>query len=273
MNNPSTIRKAIEDQFNSLLKSRPIIPQLNNPSAYGHSAGDVIEEWVKSQLIINKWVVYSPNDFLSNIFNLLKEPVKIVEFLDKMWWRKLLVSKGHLTDFNDSKPIKKRQQEGADLVLFYGVDIIKDCDKIILINTKSHEDSRKSRDPNIMSAQRLVEYFNYIASNTNREDMLKSAELWFLGVDYTVSSNGGLVQKVNIKDLFKLDVVKIPQINFDAAIQIQWHVGNMVEKSQTKKEFVLDLAGEFMKRWIKHSQSKQTKYERIVQSIQTNLSN
>ncbi|MEK6860684.1 MAG: hypothetical protein AABY07_01815, partial [Nanoarchaeota archaeon] len=156
MNDPLSIKKSIESQFSNLLKSKiQIIPQLNNPSAYGHSAGDIIEEWVKSQLVINKWVVYSPNDFLSSIFNSLKEPAKIVRFLDDQWWAKLLVLRGHLTDFNEGKQIKRRQQEGADLVLFYGEDLIKEPEKVILINTKSHEDSRKSRDPNIMSAQRL----------------------------------------------------------------------------------------------------------------------
>lgn len=103
--------------------------------------------------------------------------------------------------------------------------------------------------------------------------MLKNAELWFLGVDYTVASEGGQVKKINIKELFKLEVAKIPQINFDAAIQIQWHVSNMIEKNQTKREFVLNLVNEFMKRWTRHSESKQKKYEKIAQSIKTNLSN
>lgn len=215
--------------------------------------------------------MYFPNEVVSEIFNSIKDMSKIKEFLENTFWGKLLVTKKQFEDFEDNKPIRRWQQEGADLVLFYGKDLIKEPNKIILLNVKSHESSRKSRDSNIMSAQRLLEYLDYLINKSNGEELLNFTELWFVGVNYHTTEKGGKIVGIYVKDLFKLDTSLIPQINFDAAIQIQWHVENMIEKEQANKEFALNLSDEFIKRWEKHSKQKQNKYKILTDRIKKGL--
>lgn len=281
-NDVSDIRRVVERCFAEVFKDKnklKIEGDITNES-YGHSAGTPIEEWAKRNLQEGTdFTIYYPNEFLSIIFRELKDPHNIESFLDTVWWGKLLFTKEQLKDFMAGEEVKRWQQEGADLVLLYDGNIIKNPDKVILINVKSHLATRQSRPPNIMSAQRLLEYFDYILAKEDGRKLLSQAELWFLGISYIIesarsgaSANRAVVSSVALKELFKLDVEKIPQINFDAAIQIQWHVEDMKEVMQTKDIFVGNLADEFIERWRHHSSAKESKYEKLIQSIKGHLS-
>lgn len=268
------IKALVEKRFSQIIKTKENlkIKGIINPDAYGHSAGTPIEEWVREHIEKETdYKVFYPNELLLIVFKSLKEKGKIIEFLEDIWWGKLLFTKEQLVSFLLNKGVKRWQQEGADLVLFYGTDIMAEPHKIVLINVKSHESSRQSRAPNIMSAQRLLEFFEYTLAKEKGSDILDEVELWFLGVTYDIIDDEAKVNGVAIKDLFKLDVAKIPQINFDAAIQIQWHVEDMKEIKQTKQQFVLSLTDEFLKRWTHHSKSKQAKYEELVKNIKDKL--
>jgi hypothetical protein len=284
-NDVSEIRRIVERCFTETLKDKGKlkIEGVITDESYGHSAGTPIEEWAKRNLQRGTdFTIYYPNEALARIFKELKDPRKIESFLDAVWWGKLLFTKEQLKDFMAGKEVKRWQQEGADLVLLYDSDITKNPDKVILINVKSHLATRQSRPPNIMSAQRLLEYFDYILAKGDGRKLLSQAELWFLGVSYAIESTQGevggvainkaVVSSVALRDLFKLDVEEIPQINFDAAIQIQWHVEDMKEVKQTKDTFVANLADEFIERWRHHSSAKESKYEKLIQSIKKHLS-
>lgn len=266
------LRKSIEKLFTTVLKNNnklKIVGDINE-EAYGHTAGTPIEDWAKICLE-TEFKVYYPNEILLEIFKIFKKAKDIIKFLDTIWWSKLLFTKKQLTDFLNGDEVKRWQQEGADLVLFYGEKLITDSNKVILINVKSHNSSRESRAPNIMSAQRLLEFFDYTLSKSDGQNRLDQMELLFLGVDYVTSGNQATVNKIHIKDLFKLDIKEMPLINFDAAIQIQWHVKDMKEINQTKKAFILNLSDEFIKSWNHHRESKQVKYEKLVKDIRNKL--
>jgi putative N-acetylmannosamine-6-phosphate epimerase len=95
-----------------------------------------------------------------------------------------------------------------------------------------------------------------------KPEVLDKVNLWFIGIYYRQSENHTIIEDVYIKDFFKLDVKKIPVINFDAAIQIQWHVKDMVEiEDQDKLTFIEKLADTFMEQWQGHVKGKQEKYE------------
>ena len=272
MDRSDEIKEKVMGQLDEIVSKDVFIKSLNDPEAYGHSAGTPLEYWVKEQLSDKGWKVYFPNEFLSEIFDGLKELAAIKDFLKCVFWEKLLITKKQFEDFEQGKPLKRWQQEGADLVLFYGSNLIKEPNKVILLNVKSHELSRKSRDPNIMSAQRLIEFIKSLWNKKDGEKLLESVRLWFIGVNYAATEKGGKIKCIFVKDLFKLDVSKIPQINFDAAIQIQWHVENMIEKEQTNQEFALSLSKEFIERWDKHSIQKGNKYREITDGIKRRLS-
>ncbi|MCW1311456.1 MAG: HincII family type II restriction endonuclease [Candidatus Aenigmatarchaeota archaeon] len=262
--------KQIEKEISS---KRIIIKEIARADVYGHEAGMPFEEWVKSFLTRNKWQAFYPNEFIVKYFDCLeKSEETILKYLDDVWWSTLLVTKQQIINYLSGKQVNRWQQEGADLILFYGDNLCKDSEKVILINVKSHKISRASRPPNIMSAQRLLEFFHEIIIKKDYKKTLSKLDLWFLGIYWEASETGAIIKEAHIKDLFKLDISKIPQINFDAAIQIQWHVKDMIEKEQTRSEFIMNLAETFINQWKHHSTQKQQKYEKLVSDIRRKLS-
>jgi len=269
---PEDIRKEIEKQFEAILRNGKQLTIEVEEDAYGHLAGTRVEEWVRQRLTEQNWQIFYPNTFLEKLFSKIgKDEDRIKRALSENWWGSLLATRGQIIDFLNNRPIGRWQQEAGDLILFYGDDILN-SEKAILLNVKSHNISRKSRPPNIMSAQRLLEFLYEIVVQKRFDDRLDKVQLWFVGVGYMVEKSIANVQEVNLKDLFKLDTSRIPQINFDAAIQIQWHVKDMVEIKQTKKEFIKNLAKTFLEQWRRHAQGKEQKYAKLVQGIEKALS-
>ena len=277
MLNPINIRRKIEEEFRNVSQNgeRRKIGGFEKRDAYGHEAGMPIEEWVKRNLERIDWgdqrvYAYFPNEFLSVVFSRIgKDRSRIEKVVQQAWWGPLLVSKRQIREFMSGKTVRRWQQEGADIILFYGRDLVKDLDEVVLINVKSHDVSRASRPPNIMSAQRLLEFFSNLLQNAYFVSKIDKVNLWFLGVYYTVTSGGAIADDVHVRDLFMLDLDKLPQINFDAAIQIQWHVKNMLEIEQDKLTFIESLADTFIEQWRNHSGRKEEKYESLVGSIKT----
>lgn len=268
---PNDMREKIQPEFDTLLKEEQIISEIKDNDAYGHKAGDHIEDWLIEILGKNEWEVYPTHIFLEKVFSKIgKDGKKILESLKDVWWGKILPTKKQITAFVNGEKARKHQQAWADFVLVTDdkfFDDFKDLNKIILVNAKSHESSRDSRDPNIMSAQRLLQFLHTITKLPDYQEIIGDVNYWFIGVVYSATDKGGIIESISIKDLFKLDVSKIPQINFDAAIQIQWHVENMVEKEQTKIEFIKNLSESFLEQWKKHSERKTKKYNALVKEI------
>jgi len=219
--------------------------------------------------------VYFPDEFLREVFsNIGRDENKIKRVLQKTWWGfkferdRLLVTEKQIRSFTRNGIIGRWQQEAGDIVLFYGDEIPTDIiNEIILLNVKSHYIKRESRPPNIMSAERLLKFFNSLLNRDDAYEMLEKVNLWFVGVSYDMTSTGAIASSVHIRDLFLLDLSKLPQINFDAAIQIQWHVKDMIEIVQDKFTFVEKLADTFMEQWQRHAKSKQEKYEKLAKNL------
>lgn len=276
------IRKIIEREFKEVLKNprRKSIPILRRRDAYGHEAGIPIEEWVKSNLENIDWEVqvYFPDEFLKEIFSKIgRNENKIKSVFQKTWWGfkferdRLLVTEKQIRSFIRNGAVERWQQEAGDIVLFYGNEILNDINEIILLNVKSHYVKRESRPPNIMSAERLLKFFNSLLNRSDAYEMLEKVNLWFVGVSYDITSTGAIAKSVHIRDMFLLDLSKLPQINFDAAIQIQWHVKDMVEITQDKFSFVEKLADTFMEQWLRHVKSKQEKYEGLAKTLKDRI--
>ena len=274
---PMNIKKKIKLEFRNVLgnEERRKIEGFEKRDAYGHEAGMLLEEWVKSNLEKINWggqsvYVYFPNEFLGAVFARIgKDRSRIEKVVQQVWWGPLLVSKKQIKEFMSGETVRRWQQEGADIILFHGRDLLKDMDDVILINVKSHDTSRMSRPPNIMSAQRLLQFFSNLLQEEYFTSKIDKVNLWFLGVSYTVTSGGAVANDVHVRDLFMLNLDKLPQINFDAAIQIQWHVKDMVEIEQDKLTFIESLADTFIEQWRNHSGKKEEKYTSLVGNIKT----
>jgi len=269
--NPDTIRKKIESEFSDIFKDEDNLIFEVESGAYGHSAGDAIEGWLKSNLLKNGWDVYYTHEFLSEVFPLIgKDKTNIINYLDNLWWGNLIHTKRQINDFIKGEEIGPFQQSGADIVLFYGNNIDTEPEKLILINAKSHNIDRMSRAPNIISAQKILTYFKDTLQKDS--DMINNFEYWFFGVNNTqISPKLGKVESIHIKDLFKIDTDCISQINFDAAIQIQFHLADMPEIKQTKLEFIDRLSDLFIEKWKIHSERKEKKYEKLYDDIKKEL--
>jgi len=256
-------------------KKRRIVSGLTKEDAYGHEAGIPIEEWIKTNLQSIGWdlSVYRPNEFLQNVFTTVgRDERRIQNLVRTAWWGRLMVSRRQVTEFLGGKLIGGYQQAAGDLVLFYGKNLTREMDRVILLNVKSHHIRRLSRPPNIMSAQRLLEFFYNILGRDDGYQTLESVNIWFVGIYYDiVEGEGATVSDVHIRDLFKLDLSQLPQINFDAAIQIQWHVKDMKETVQDKLAFVERLSDGFIEEWREHVKAKQRKYDRLATMLKQSV--
>ncbi len=275
---PGSLRRTMEAELKQLLTGDPKelrVRGIESEEAYGHLAGSPLEIWLKEKMTRFSWkvAIYFPNEFVDSVlkeFRAHKRESKEVRELT--WWGNLLVSQQQLRDFADGKPLQRWQQEAADIVLHYGQDLWTGINDVILLNVKSHSLVRESRPPNIMSAQRLLEFLNWLLNHETARTLMEKTNYWFVGISWELAPGPtGLVREIHVRDLFKLDVKAIPQINFDAAIQIQWHVKDMTEIPQDKLAFVEGLATVFNKAWEQHSRQKQLKYSRLVDEIKTGV--
>ena len=267
----SELKKKIEKELMQVINSTPkdYLPSLNSTS-FGHSSGIVFEDWVETKLKNLGYNVSSMNIFLEKLFQNLDD-AKLIE-MQKLWWYDIMQSDGHLREFRELEKVDKTQQDIADLVLSLAQNnTIEELENIVIINVKSHNLQKKSRPPNIISAERLLKICGSMIDRGDFANNINKTELWFIGVDYEIYDEGGVPKEVNIKSLTKLDISKVPQINFDAAIQIQWHVKDMIEENQSGIDFIKNFLIVFLSEWEKHIRNKTTKYNSIVDKIKRNL--
>jgi len=275
---PQSIRIECDRLFREVLNdpNEAIIEGLN--TSFGHESGTLVEKWTKSKLIKEEQLserVFFPDEFLTKVFTTIgKDETKIEQFLEKTWWGfkfgkdRLLVTQKQINDFISGEKIERWQQEAGDIIVFYGNDLQADLNSILMVNVKSHNEARASRPPNIISAERLMKFFVSVFERQDFMEILDKTNYWFIGVGYRVQDGIAKAIRADIRDLFKLDLMKIPQINFDAAIQIQWHVRDMVEKSeQDKLLFIQDMMKTLVIQWGIHSDRKGKKYKAAMQTI------
>ena len=109
----------------------------------------------------------------------------------------------------------------ADIVLFYGKNLVEDMNRLIIINAKSHNKTKKSQPPNIVSVERLVAnqlaiIDNFPLDKKKQEILFSYRKYWIIAIDYipvSDSSTESLVSHIHLKDLYKTDGRKI-YINF-----------------------------------------------------------
>lgn len=241
--------------------------------ASGSASGLPFELWAKNILSEKGLRVFLQEEFVKELVRGMSgkygpdEIRKIVR--EKTWYgiQDYVISKEQLEKALEGEEVPAYQQSMADLILFYGKDISNDINDVILINVKSHDIKRKSRPPNIISAKRVLEFFRDVLKQC--QSMINKVDLWFLGIYYVKRSGSNAeITEVYIKDFFKLDVTKIPMINFDAAIQIQWHVKDMVENPKIDKlTFTESLAEEYLKRWEEFVDRRTRNIENLVNEL------
>ncbi|AGK61366.1 hypothetical protein Asulf_01375 [Archaeoglobus sulfaticallidus PM70-1] len=247
--------------------------------ASGSASGLPFEEWTKNKLNECGFKTFLQEEYLLEVVRELKEKghsnSQIERIIRDTWWgtSNYMISRNQLNHAFNQHALNQNdppayQQSIADIILFYGNDLVDNINDIVAINVKSHNLDRPSRDPNIISAKRIIDYMKDILET--KPSIIDKVNLWFIGIYYRQSSGYASIEEIYIKDFFRLDVKKIPTINFDAAIQIQWHVKDMVElESQDKLTFIESLAEEFNKRWVEFVDRRTASIEETLNTLRT----
>ncbi|WOV93929.1 MAG: HincII family type II restriction endonuclease [Candidatus Nitrosoabyssus spongiisocia] len=261
-------KNKIKSYLNKSVSSNPVILGIDKTS-FGHSAGNIFEEWTFNNLKSkdSNFEIWRPNEFL-NLAVQQNNGNSITKSLTQTWWADLHFN----SKIKDVINYDRTQQDGADLLLHYGdtKTILTNMNNVILINVKSHNADKDGRDPNILSAYRLLKFLNGVLHNKNPQKNLNRISYWIIGFSYKYDKiiKQTKITEVNVKDLFLLDVDSMPNINFDSAIQIQWHPSKMSEiHNQSKKQFVDKLVDKFDHAWIKHKTSKDERFNTLLGDI------
>jgi len=246
--------------------------------ATGSASGLPFELWTRDMLRSCGCSAFLQEEFLEYVVREMRRrgyaPSKIKYIItEETWWGlgTYVISSNQLDAALKGSKIPTYQQSMADIMLFYGNDIMQDLNDVILINVKSHDIDRESRDPNIISAKRVLEFFKDLLEKSIRfgsPQLINKIALWFIGIYYKRHDEYSKIVEIYVKDFFKLDVTKIPVINFDAAIQIQWHIKNMIEREDIDKlSFIESLVDEYLKRWQEFMKRRTVKIEETVKEL------
>jgi hypothetical protein len=265
------IRQSIKELCREVENKKPII---NIPrGATGSAAGLPFELWFKNEMSKRtKYEVFGRIDFMKYIIENFLRNIKLEELLRTTWWAGLQqFSTGNVRRIQRNEEPKLQQALG-DVVIKYGEDL----NDVVLINVKATEVSNGKpvgRPPNIVSAFRLLEFF--LEMFEEKPLLIDKVNTWLVGFYYNPIGNGKVkIISCRFLNIFKLDLEKAPEINFDAAIQIQWHLCDMIEREeQTLEEFAQKLASKYLTEWKAFTQRRNEKLERIIQRLLNAIKN
>lgn len=190
---------------------------------------------------------------------------ELMTFLRKHWWWKLnsRSEKRVKAAILHNRPLGEKQDDTADLV-------IEDAGKIRIVNVKSSNLDKDSMHPNIISASKVLTFFDWASSlpAAERNQTLADAEVYFLSVYWHEDGNKMQLEDVAAKRLTKLKVEKIPRLNFDAAMQIQWHVRDMEEiENQKALDFARELSLSVVEKFAAHAERKTRKFQKLAERL------
>ena len=232
---------------------------------FGHGVGSKFEEYAHGKLQdcfakdAPQIKIYWPHKFLTSLYTQHTDQQRSSSILNDAWWPALLLNQNP-----QLKKYQKTQNMGADLMCYYGNADFTDIDEVILLNIKSRNMARRGRHPNIISAYRLLQYFAHVREHKFQQAFLNKMEYWVVGFDHKNQK----ITNVYVRDLFKLDTSKMPRINFDAAMQIQWHLDHMITlPQQTKIEFIRKFTQKFNDDWLHHTRTRTRNINKNTKAI------
>ncbi|MEM5867286.1 MAG: HincII family type II restriction endonuclease [Candidatus Aenigmatarchaeota archaeon] len=270
MGDVEEIRKVIKDlclELNEMNdEDKPVIEIYKG--ATGSAAGLPFEIWFKEILSRRiKYEIFERLEFMRYIVeNYLLEKTSLKEFCKNVWYGEAQqFTRNAIARIKKGKEPKLQQTLG-DIILKYG----KDLNDVILLNVKATEIDENGkpvgRAPNIVSAYRLLKF---LANVYKKIGLIDKINVWLVGFYYLpIEGNRVQIRKCYFRDLFKLDLNKAPPINFDAAIQIQWHLNEMVEdENQTLDKFAIDLGKKYLREWENFREKRDEKIKKVIDEL------
>jgi len=245
---------------------------------HGSAAGLPFEEWVLRVLRDRNCYLnaFLQEEFVKHVVVELRKyfsPDTTRNIIKRAtWWGDYVVSDSQLdAALRNEEKIPIYQQSITDIIVLYGEgeDVRRNLNDVLLINVKSHDESRLSRPPNIISALRILGFARDLLKKSQQyPDFVEKANLIFIGIYYQTKDDYAQIMEVYVKDFFKLDVEQMPPINFDAAIQIQWHVKDMIEKPDVDKlTFFECLSKKYLDEWQRFMKERTARAEDLVNEL------
>jgi hypothetical protein len=263
------ISKSIEELCREIDRAGPNRkPVISIPEgATGSAAGLPFELWFTTQLKERiKYTVFGSIDFMKYITQNFLSSMELDELVRTTWWARLQQFTNKKIERIRKGEEPKLQQALGDVVIKYGEGL----NDVVLINVKATEVSGQTpvgRPPNIVSAFRLLCFL--LEMFEKKPQLIDKINVWLVGFYYQPLPNKKVkIIRCYFLDMFKLDLEKAPEINFYAAIQIQWHLHDMIEnKDQTLAEFALKLANKYVTGWSAFVKGRDEKLKRLVQRL------
>ena len=245
-------------------------PTISIPSgATGAAAGLPFEKWFKVELAKEtKHKVFDKLEFAKYVIGVLESKNQNLNSLRKnTWWAKVQQFTPATIERIKRGEEPKLQQPLGDVAVMYGDDL----NDVLLLNIKATEAKENGepvgRPPNIVSAMRLLKFF--VELFDKKPHLTEKANVWLVGFDYIPMGGGKVrIEQAHFKSMLKLDLEKAPPINFDAAIQIQWHLNDMVEdETQSLGDFAKKLANKYRDEWKTFTNRRTDKLENIIKKL------
>jgi type II restriction enzyme len=221
-------RHVVEETLNKLVGSRVAAP---SGDVAGHAAGTVYEDLVFNAVSgVRSDGVFRQHEILNRVLlenESVTDPVERERLLGPPGQSRLLRrGVSSMEEWSSDNQFSYKQNDTADCVLIpvaASIQAPSDLDRLVMLDVKSHNSTRVSQAPNIISSKKLYEAgFDAVRAcrESNREEL--SFEILYSFVSWELDGGDMVCNKTDTMSLFKTDPVSL-RINWAAGGQIQFH--------------------------------------------------
>lgn len=234
--------------YNSL-KSKLISTKIPKPlsgTLSGHAAGEPFDKHVYNEIKDNLTPnTYRQYEFLNKLFleNYRKNNKIVIKELFDNKASEFLLSRGKkaMSEWTPSNQFGEKQNDTADIIVI-------DNDLMDIIDIKTRNRGLAAQPPNIISAFKLANLMTVLIDENNFD----SINIIYIEVDWKLEGDFLVCKDVHVRDLFKADPSKL-YINWAAAMQIQFHVGQLEQTYTSNKK---DWAIEYLRNYTQQARKR-----------------
>lgn len=219
--------KQLLDELKGKIVERP--NRVGRGTLSGHAAGEPFEKLVYQMLKAKDGSkIFKQYEYLNDLY--LKHP-KVISVQDRYDLMHsptalFLLSRGDKAtkEWSPTNIFDEKQGDTAD-ILFHNNGYYE------LIDVKSHNSSKKSQPPNIISSYKLAKMCTYMIDNNEYGDI----GIKYIGITWVEEGDYLRCIGTSFADLFKTEPSTL-YINWAAGLQIQQHVGDFDQSWKLGKQ-------------------------------------
>lgn len=147
-------------------------------------------------------------------------------------------------DWEIDNQFEEKQNDTADIL------VVKD-NFFNIIDVKTFNTSKNGQPPNIISALKIAKMCAFMIDDNNYD----SHDINYIEISWELDDKNLICKNVEIKELFKSNPTNL-YINWAAAMQIQFHVGNL---KQDYEKTVKDWCKDYLINFTRQAQTRASK--------------